>query len=472
MPRSLRGRLFGAFLLLALAILLTVGGALFVVLRGLHAYETESSLRGIAASVLPQVRESIASGDFRGTVLEIRDRLASGDPPIETYIVGSAGQLRGLDGSAPPGTIVVPADTASNATISGTATIDGDHYLYAATVLRQRALAGKAVAFVTLDRSGAQALADVVRRLPAVLLIGGFVSAILAWLLANSVTKPLARLATAAAGLPSGIVEPRPLEGPEEIRQLIATFNAMAAELAALRTRESELLADLRHDLRTPLTVIGGFAAALADGTATGDDAARAARAIEEEAARLERLVGELGALERLREGSAGLRPEQLDAGGLLTSTRDRFAASASAAGVALEVSNPTEPAALGFAADRLAVERILGNLVANALAAAPAAGHVWLAAQAVTLEGQARPAIALSVTDDGPGFPPGSGARVFERFYRADPARSGAGAGLGLAIVRELAEAHGGTAHAENVAPNGARVSVVLPVVPRLNEA
>jgi two-component system sensor histidine kinase BaeS len=305
--------------------------------------------------------------------------------------------------------------------------------------------------------------------LPAVLVIGGLVGAILALLLATSVTKPLARVASAAAGLPSGTVEPLALEGPDEIRRLIGTFNAMAAELTALRKRESELLADLRHDLRTPLTVIGGFAAALADGTATGDDAARAARAIGEEAARLERLVGELGALERLREGSAGLRPEQLDAGALLASTRERFTAAAVAAHVSLEVSAQAGSEALGFAADRLAVERILGNLVANALAAAPVDGHIWLAAQAVTLEGEGRPAIALSVTDDGSGFPPGSGARVFERFYRADPARTGAGAGLGLAIVRELAEAHGGTAHAENVAPHGARVSVVLPVVPRV---
>jgi signal transduction histidine kinase len=70
-------------------------------------------------------------------------------------------------------------------------------------------------------------------------------------------------------------------------------------------------------------------------------------------------------------------------------------------------------------------------------------------------------------VTDDGPGFPPGSAAHVFERFYRADPARSGPGSGLGLAIARELVEAHGGSIIAENVAPHGARVSVTLPTVP-----
>ncbi|MCI0345795.1 MAG: HAMP domain-containing histidine kinase, partial [Chloroflexi bacterium] len=367
------------------------------------------------------------------------------------------------------GLIDLPADAAPNATLSGATTIGDARHLYAATILRQRALAGRAVAFLTLDRSAALALSDVVRRLPAVLLIGGLVGGILAWLLAQSITRPLARLANAASGLPAGSVEALPLEGPEEIRTLTATFNAMADELAELRRREGELLADLRHDLRTPLTVIGGFAAALADGTATGDDAARGARAIEEEAARLERLVGELGALERLRDGSAGLRPEQLEARGLLAATGERFAAAAIAAGVSLEVSEPAADASLGFAADRLAVERILGNLVANALAAAPPDGHIWLGVQAVTTPHDGRPAIALSVTDDGPGFAPGAGDRVFERFFRGDPARSGGGAGLGLAIVRELAEAHGGTAHAENVAPHGARVSVVLPVVPRI---
>jgi two-component system OmpR family sensor kinase len=70
-------------------------------------------------------------------------------------------------------------------------------------------------------------------------------------------------------------------------------------------------------------------------------------------------------------------------------------------------------------------------------------------------------------VTDDGPGFPPGGADRAFERFYRGDPARTGQGSGLGLAIVMELALAHGGEAHAENLSPRGARVSVVLPVVP-----
>jgi signal transduction histidine kinase len=118
--------------------------------------------------------------------------------------------------------------------------------------------------------------------------------------------------------------------------------------------------------------------------------------------------------------------------------------------------------------ADRIALDRILGNLVDNALAASPPGGSIRIETRAVSdAAGVSGPAIALSVVDDGPGFAPGGTARAFERFYRGDPARSGPGSGLGLSIVRELALAHGGAAIAENLAPRGARVSVILPIQP-----
>jgi len=139
-----------------------------------------------------------------------------------------------------------------------------------------------------------------------------------------------------------------------------------------------------------------------------------------------------------------------------------------------VEVGRAGEPGAIGLAltVDRGAIERILANLIGNALEAVPRpGGHVWLDARsAVASDGSA--AVAFIVADDGPGFPPGAGDRVFERFYRVDAARSGGGSGLGLAIVRDLARAHGGGAHAENLAPRGARVSVVLPVVPAFAES
>jgi two-component system OmpR family sensor kinase len=252
------------------------------------------------------------------------------------------------------------------------------------------------------------------------------------------------------------------------VRELTRRFNAMAAELEAQRDEETRLLADLRHDLRTPLTVIGGFSEALADGTATGEDAGRAAAAIRDEAARLERLVAELDAVERLRAGAAGLRPEPVDAAVVVAATVDRFATAARARGVTLAAAGSagSAPAAnLSIAADRVALDRILGNLVENALAAVADHGqHIWVDARPIPAVGEHGPGVAITVTDDGPGFAPGDAERAFERFYRADASRTGGGAGLGLAIVRELARAHGGDAIAENVAPRGARISVLLP--------
>jgi len=191
-----------------------------------------------------------------------------------------------------------------------------------------------------------------------------------------------------------------------------------------------------------------------------------AARTIGDEATRLERLVAELDAMEGLRSGADGLRPEQIDAGELLEQTLDRFRARAAGKGIELTVIEPIPPAAsdLAFSADRGAVDRILGNLIENALSVVPSpGGHIWLEAR-----GSAE-WITLLASDDGPGFPAGATERIFDRFYRGDPARSGSGSGLGLAIVRELARAHGGEALAESLAPRGARVTVHLPRTPRV---
>jgi signal transduction histidine kinase len=351
---------------------------------------------------------------------------------------------------------------------------DGNQHLFAATVLRPSNGTGpRAIVLSVQDRSRGQALGDMVKALPLMVVVGAGVGLPLTLLLVRSVGGPLRRLADATADLPTGEAHrPLPLEGPGEIRELTARFNAMAEELETARAREAALLADLRHDLRTPLTVIAGYASALSDGTATGDDAVRAAQTIGEESARLERLVDELGAVERLRRGAEGLRPERIDARDLLTSSAQRFGAAAAAAGAELEVIGAQDPGTAGpdsaapgleLVADRGALDRIMANLISNALAAAPG-GHVWLSA---TAGPAANETVILAVTDDGPGFPPGAAARAFERFYRVDPARAGGGSGLGLAIVREFAAAHGGTAHAENVAPRGARVSVVLPRIP-----
>jgi signal transduction histidine kinase len=209
------------------------------------------------------------------------------------------------------------------------------------------------------------------------------------------------------------------------------------------------------------LTVVSGFAEALRDGTAAGSEgAARAGEAIAQEAERMGRLVEDLRSIDELGTAWVGLRPEPLDPAALVAEAVARFGPRAAAAGVDLRADS--DPG-LSLAADRAAVERILGNLIDNALAVARPGGHVLVEARLA-----AGGSICLRVSDDGPGFPAGSLERAFDRFFRADPARTGPGTGLGLSIVRALARAHGGDAVAENLAPTGARLTVTLPAVAR----
>ena len=471
MLRSLGGRLVAAFAILALVVVLAAGGTMFVVLRGLHADATLSALGDVAGSMLPQVRDAIGSGELRGTVLEVRDQLAGRG--YDLMLIGADGRLRPIGGT-PVGPVILDRDEPAGGQVSGSVTLASGRYLYVASALRRVGTSGpRAVAFLAPDRSGALALADVGRMIPVVAVVVALIATPFAVVLARSVTRPLRAIADATAAIPAGRAQALPLEGPTEVRELTGTFNAMAAELDATRARERDLLANLRHDLRTPLTVIAGFATALRDGTATGDAAASAARAIEEEAARLERLVEEIGAVERIGGGEVAIRPEMLDARLLVAEAVSRFGARAAAAGVDLAAADAsTEP--LPLAADRLALERMLGNLVENAIDAAARdragrarAGTVRIEATLERATGGGAESIRIDVLDDGPGFPEGAANRAFERFWRGDPARAGTGSGLGLAIVRELAEAHGGSAHAENRSPRGATVGVTLPRVP-----
>jgi two-component system sensor histidine kinase BaeS len=345
-------------------------------------------------------------------------------------------------------------------------------------VLRAGVRGSRALVVAAPDRSVTQALSDLLGTLPLVVAVTLLVGLVVVTWLSRSVTEPLARLSHATRRLAGGAHDgPLALEGPTEVRKLTESFQTMRDELAGARRRESELLADLRHDLRTPLTVISGFATALADGTATGPAADRAAASIVREAGRMTTLIDDLGVT--AGEPGAALRLEPVDAAAIVTETVERFSASAADLGVSLAASVPD--AAIPLLADRAALERILANLVQNALASIEAGGGqrgrggtvvgpvtAWVEVAARRSGDPHEPLVVLAVSDNGPGFPPGLVLRAFDRLVRGDPARSGVGSGLGLAIVRQLVVAHGGSVVAENLGPRGARVSVTLPAAGR----
>jgi len=465
MPDRVSSRIAAAFAVVGLVAVLAVGAGLFVSLRTLHQEATISSLGDVAQPIVARVRALAATAELRAAVNVLK---ADVRPEVGLYlIVGD--RLIAADADQTPleaSSIPLRKDLVVGASVGGSlTTADGSRILYSATVVRREgSLAGPIAILLTApDRAGADAVRDLLRVLPAVALVILAVVAPIAWLLSRSITRPLRRLAEATAAVPFAGVPSEALapEGPREVRDLTARFNAMTDELDRVRGEERELLANIRHDLKTPLTVVSGFAEALRDGTASGDGVARAADAIAQEAARMGGLVEDLRSIDEVGTAGLTLRPEALNPAALATEAVARFVPRAAAAGVEVRAD---ADAGLVLAADRAAVERILGNLIDNALAVVPAGGHVLVEARRGAADG-----VVFRVSDDGPGFPPGSLERAFDRFYRADPARTGVGTGLGLSIVRALARSHGGDAVAENLAPSGARVTVTLPGVPTL---
>ena len=287
------------------------------------------------------------------------------------------------------------------------------------------------------------------------------VLALLASYLAGArVTAPLRRMADVAARVDAGDLEPRMHTDEShgsEVRVLAEAFNHMLDRLSEAFAGQREFVADASHELRTPLTVIRGQLEVLAvQENPSGEEVRRVERLVQEEIARISRLVDDLLLLvqsERvdfLREETFDMSPFVEDLWDGLSLTADRR----------FEL-GPVPEGFLKADPDRLA--QALRNLARNAIAhTAQEQGLVRLEVQRVAPD-----RIRFVVSDDGPGISAAERERVFERFHRVDPARSRAegGAGLGLAIVRAIAEAHGGSVRAtEPTTGRGARVELVLP--------
>ncbi|MFC1475390.1 sensor histidine kinase [Candidatus Zixiibacteriota bacterium] len=282
--------------------------------------------------------------------------------------------------------------------------------------------------------------------------------------------KRLRALETLAARVTEGDLEARvPDPGADEIGQLGARLNRMTESLAEAKRHIDEndrqrrqLLADISHELATPLTSIRGYTETLLEPTVTVSNEERAAylHRVLEESKRMDLLIQDLLDLTRLEAGAITLEKERLDWTALCRNTMDRFQDRMREAGLNLYWRDPTETA--WVMADGRRLEQVLENLLINALRYVPTGGTVTLSLARTTE--QTTDYFQLTVHDDGPGFPPGDLPRVFDRFYRADEARSAGGTGLGLAIVQEIIRLHGGRVGAENIQPTGAAITVLLP--------
>jgi two-component system OmpR family sensor kinase len=268
------------------------------------------------------------------------------------------------------------------------------------------------------------------------------VASLLGYALAAAAFRPVESMRTEAAAI-SGAEPGRRLplaSARDEIGRLGETLNAMLERLERALARERRFVADASHELRTPLALLKAELELALRRPRTVPELERALRSAAAETDRLAQLAEDLLVLARSDQGRLPLRRTSVVANDIVENVAARFLHHAEAAGRPIEIEAPET---LRLTADRLRLEQALGNLVANALR--HGAGSIHLSA--VERDGR----VELHVRDEGPGFPPMFLPQAFERFSRADQARSGGGAGLGLAIANVIAKAHGGTAQAAN---------------------
>lgn len=287
--------------------------------------------------------------------------------------------------------------------------------------------------------------------------IGGLAAAAMAAFLALQITAPARALTRAARRVAAGDLSPRvEVQSQDELGEVGAAFNDMAAALERQEKLRRQLVADVAHELRTPLSVMRVELESLQDGLT--EPTPEVIASLGEEVALLGRLVEDLRLLSLIDAGQLSLQLQPVALGAAALRAIQQVASSAEGKGVALESAVPDALPPARADPDRL--QQILLNLLSNALRHTPAGGTVRLFAQA------AGGLLHIQVTDNGEGISPEDLPHIFDRFYRSDDSRRRAtgGTGLGLSIVRGLVEAMGGRVWAESVVGQGTTIHFTLP--------
>jgi signal transduction histidine kinase len=269
-------------------------------------------------------------------------------------------------------------------------------------------------------------------------------------------TRPMGQLIEAAGRIESGDYSARVAEyGPRELRSVARAFNAMSARLKADDEQRRSFLADVAHELRTPLSVIRGQAEAIADGLYPGD--ADHVAPILDATSTLEVLVEDLRTLALTDAGSLVLNREAVDVGALVHDALASFKTQAERGGIALSADIADTVPMVDVDPARL--RGVLANLLSNSMRHTPAGGSVVVGARSSDDQ------VVISVTDTGEGIEPELLPRVFERFVRGPKST---GSGLGLAIAHDIITAHGGKVEIESALGSGTTVRLKVPSVPR----
>ncbi len=320
------------------------------------------------------------------------------------------------------------------------------------------------VVFAQAEPKPLQLASDLVDYMLPAAIVALMLSLLVGYALARSISKPIDRLAEGASAMARGDYSQRlPVEGHDEFAALTDRFNKMAEEVGRSHQMERDFVANVSHDLKTPLTSIQGFSQAMLDGAIIDARGYKEAAAIiNGEAQRMDRLVSELLVLTRLQNGLNTLDLHPTDLGTLLAQLVLAMQPQAANAGVTLKLEQTGGNVMVLADGDRL--KQAFGNLLDNALKYTQSGGRVFVEMNAST------PQTGVAVRDTGRGIPSEDLHRVMERFYQVDKSRSapdGKSVGLGLAIAREIVRAHHGEITIDSRQGEGTCVSVLLPSAP-----
>jgi signal transduction histidine kinase len=301
--------------------------------------------------------------------------------------------------------------------------------------------------------------------LPLILQSGSIallLSLMVAFFFARWIADPLQKVVAAARAMPSAEINPVEPQGPHEVQELTRAFNSMIQRTRASQKSQRDFVANVSHELKTPLTSVQGFAQAILDGTADTEEARQqAAQVIYNESGRMHRLVLDLLDLARLDGGTADITMSPVNMLALLNAICEKFTPQSQRTGVEVKVETPANLPILTGDGDRLA--QVFTNLVDNALKFTLSGGVISLNASVVNGE------MLVSVSDTGAGIPAEAQVHIFDRFYQADSSRRGGekhGAGLGLAIAYEIVQAHGGKINVRSRLGEGTSFDVLLPLM------
>lgn len=297
----------------------------------------------------------------------------------------------------------------------------------------------------------------------AVILPVGIISFVLATflvivsiLLTRRFVNPLADVIFAAREVSSGKLNTRiPMKGPQDLRSLSESFNEMASSLERSDRERREMLADIAHELRTPLSVIRGRLEGIVDGI-YAENGPQVSMALEQTYL-MQRLVDDLRLLTLVETGQLAFDQRDVDLTKIIHSVIDMFSAEAQEKNITLSFSE--QHGSVTCHVDPQRFEQVISNLIGNAIRYVPAGSRVWVTVQDV------HAGVQITVNDNGKGLPGADLAYIFDRFWRKDKSRSRAtgGTGLGLAIAKQLIEAQGGTIEARNFPEGGLQVVIEL---------